>query len=197
MNLSKISKITIVNWVLYTAIILLIGGIGFGVYMTHQRLTSYVTEVDHLKIDSELNQQSIENAKRLRNVIDQNKDSVARAATIVADTKSYQYQDQIVQDIGSYASASGLTVLGYDFISPAAAQATGKTAAPPAAGGVKTVVATVSLKSPVPYDRYLKFLRLIERNLTKMQVTQLDISNDLKTPGSISSPIVTVEVFVR
>ncbi|MEO5499530.1 MAG: hypothetical protein ABIR46_03455, partial [Candidatus Saccharimonadales bacterium] len=106
-------------------------------------------------------------------------------------------QDQIVQDIGSYASNAGLTVLGYDFISPVAAQTTGKTAKPTAASGVKTVVATVSLKSPVPYDRYLKFLRLIEQNLTKMQVTQLDISNDLKTPGSISSPIVTVEVFVQ
>lgn len=197
MNMSKVSKISIVNWVLYATIVLLIGGIGYGVYMTHQRLTSYVTEVDHLKIDSELNQQSIENAKKLRSVLDENKDSVARAASIVADSKSYQYQDQIVQDIGSYANTAGLTVLGYDFISPSAAQATGKTAAPTTASGVKTVVATVSLKSPVPYDRYLKFLRLIERNLTKMQVTQLDISNDLKTPGSISSPIVTVEVFVR
>lgn len=197
MNASKISKISLVNWILYAVIVLLIGGIGYGVYMTHQRLTSYVTEVDHLKIDSELNQQSIENAKKLRTVLDSNQDSATRAAAIVADTKFYQYQDQIVQDIGSYANTAGLTVLGYDFISPAAAQATGKTATPKTASGVKTVVATVSLKSPVPYDRYLRFLRLIERNLTKMQVTQLDISNDLKTPGSISSPIVTVEVFVQ
>ncbi|MEO5499653.1 MAG: hypothetical protein ABIR46_04085, partial [Candidatus Saccharimonadales bacterium] len=89
MNTSKISKISIVNWVLYLVIVLLIGGIGYGVYMTHQRLTAYVTEVDHLKIDSELNQQSIENAKKLRTVLDANQDSAARAASIVADTKFY------------------------------------------------------------------------------------------------------------
>lgn len=185
-----ISSTMIVHWCLYVLIVLLVSGAGYGVYALHQKLSSYATEVNRLSIDSELNQQSIENAKKLRRVLDENKENVDRAAAIVADTQYYQYQDQIVQDVTSYASASGLTVLGFDF---STANKTSKSRV----SGVKTVVATITLQNPVPYNNYLKLLKLIERNLTKMQVTQLDISNDLKAPGTISSPVITLEVYVR
>lgn len=185
-----ISSTMIVNWSLYVLIVLLLAGAGYGVYTMHQKLSNYAAEANRLNIDSELNQQSIENAKKLRRVLDENQESVTRAAAIVADTQYYQYQDQIVQDVTSYASASGLTVLGFDF------STTGQ-ASKSRVSGVKTVVATITLQNPVPYNNYLKLLKLIERNLTKMQVTQLDISNDLKAPGTISSPVITLEVYVR
>lgn len=191
MNKPNISTATIVHWSLYVLILVLLAGIVTGGYFIHQKLSAYVVQVDHLKTDSELNEQGIINARKLRVVLNQNKDSVARAADIVADTKYYQYQDQIVQDISAYASAANLTVLGFDFAATAPA---GKATT---SANIKTVVATISLKSPVPYGNYLRFLKLIERNLTKMQVTQLDIANDLKTPGTISSPIITLEVYVR
>lgn len=187
----NLSTTQIVHVTLYLTIVLLVGAIGFGIYTLHSQLAHYATTVDHLQIDSEVNQRSIENSIKLRRVLDENKDSVERAAAIVADTKYYEYQDQIVQDIGSYAAATGITVLGFDF-SPTAT-ATKTTNVP----GLNTVVAAVSLKNPVPYTNYVRFLKLIERNLTKMQITQLTIANDLKTPGAISSPIITVEVFVR
>jgi len=189
-NKLSISPVMIVHWALYALIVVIVGAIGFGVYETHQKLSASVIHVDHLKIDSELNQQGLDNARKLRRALDENRDSVARAAAIVADTKYYEYQDQIVHDISSYAAAANLTVLGFDFT-------TSGTGTKTSIKGIKTVVATVSLKSPVAYTDYLRFLKLIERNLTKMQVTQLDISNDLKTAGAISSPIITLEVFVR
>lgn len=180
----------LVHWALYGFIVILLAVLGFGIYLLHSSLAEYARTVDHLKIDSELNQQSIGNAQKLRRVLNENRDSVERAAAIVADTKYYEYQDQIVRDISSYASATGITVLGFDFTQ-------NKTVTKSNVPGLNTVVASISLKSPVPYANYLRFLKLIERNLTKMQVTQLDISNDLKTPGAISSPVITVEVFVR
>lgn len=190
MNKPSLSSIMIVHWSLYALIVLLVGGIGYGAYSMHQTLSSYVVQVDHLKIDSEINQQGIENAQKLRRALNENSDSVARAAAIVADTKYYEYQDQIVKDVGSYAAASNLTVLGFDF----AATTASKTSS---IKGINTMVATISLQNPVSYTNYLRFLKLIERNLTKMQVTQMDISNDLKTPGTISSPVITLEVYVR
>lgn len=190
MNKPSVSPALIVHWSLYALIILLVAGIGYGTYFIHQRLSDYVVAVDHLKIDSEINQQGIENAQKLRIALDKNKDSVNRAAAIVADTKYYEYQDQIVKDITSYASASGITVLGFDFSATSSSKAS-------SISGVKTMVATISLQNPVSYTNYLKFLKLIERNLTKMQVTQIDISNDLKAAGTINSPVVTLEVYVR
>lgn len=190
MNKLSISSTRLVHWSLYTLIVVLLFATGFAISFTHQKLASFVTHVDHLKIDSEVNQQSIENAQKLRRALDDNKDSVERAAAIVADTKYYEYQDQIVQDITSYANASGLTVLGFDFTTSTQSRTS-------TVKGLKTVVATISLKSPVQYTNYLRFLKLIERNLTKMQITELEIANDLKTPGAIDAQLVTLEVYVR
>ncbi len=195
MNKSSVSSVMVVHWSFYALIILLIGGIGYGTYYVHQHLVSYVIQVDHLKIDSDINQQGIENAQKIRIALDKNKDSVARAAAIVADTKYYEYQDQIVKDVTSYASASGLTVLGFDFSASTAVTPTKKTAG--SVNGVKTMVANIALQSPVQYSNYLRFLKLIERNLTKMQVTEINISNDLKSADAISSPTLTLEVYVR
>ena len=192
MSKFAISKNSLVHWGLYGLIIFLLAGIAVGGYFLHQQLSRYVLEVDHLKIDSDINEQGIANAQRLRTVLTENEDNVDRAASIVADTKYYQYQDQIVRDITSYASAANLTVLGFDFTTAAPGKTSTSTVK-----GLKTINATISLQSPVPYTNYLKFLKLIERNLTKMQVTQLDISNNLKTPGGISSPVMMVEVYVR
>lgn len=190
MNKLSISKASLVHWSLYGLIVVLIAAIGAGGYFLHQSLSRSALEVDHLKIDSEINEQGIANAQKLQRVLDDNQDNVVRAAAIVADTKYYEYQDQIVRDISAYAAAANLTVLGFDFSTSATSKASN-------VPGLKSINATISLQSPVPYNNYLRFLKLIERNLTKMQVTQLDISNDLKTAGAISSPIITLEVYVR
>jgi hypothetical protein len=193
----KMSSVIVVHWLLYLLVFLLLSGIVAGSYFMYTKLSSYVAVVDHKKIDSELNEEAILNAQRLSRALEKNKDNIARASQVVADTKYYEYQDQIVRDITSYASAAGLTVLGFNFT--ASSSTTSKTTSKNsgAAPGVKTVFASISLKSPVPYDNYLRFLKLIERNLTKMQVTQLDISSELKTLGQISSPSITIEVYVR
>lgn len=190
MNDLKVSKASLVHWSLYGLIVLLVAGIGIGGYLLHRSLSGYVMEVNHLKIDSEINEQGIANAQRLRRVLDDNQESVERAAAIVADTKYYKYQDQIVRDISAYAAASNITVLGFDFTSSTPNKTT-------VVKGIKTINATISLKSPVQYANYLRFLKLIERNLTRMQITQVDISNDLRAPGAISSPIISLEVYVR
>lgn len=186
----SLTPAVIANYCLYLFIVLLIGGVAAGSYFLHMKLNDFATETNHIQIDSDLSQQSIENLKRLEKTLRDNKDGVERAASIVADTKYYEYQNQIIQDVNSYAAASGLTVLGFDFMTDTKAKA-------PSTSGVKTVVATINLQAPVSYTNYQRFLRLIERNLTKMQITQLDISNDLTAAGMISSPSVTLEVYVR
>jgi len=178
----------ILNWLLYAIIALLVAGLGAGAYFMQKQLSGYVRDVNHLKIDSELNEQDIQQATRLEKALSDHKEDVERAAAIVADTTYYQYQNQIVQDITSYGSTAGIEVLGFDFAAKSTAQPI---------NGVKSVVATVSLKSPISYPNYLRFLKLIERNLTKMQVSKLDITLPLENPGFVNSSSMTVEVYVR
>lgn len=186
----KISSVILVHWLLYATIVLLAGAVIAGGYFIHDRLTSYITTVDHLKTDADINDEAILNAQRLSVALETHRDSVKRAEAIVADTKYYEYQDQIVRDITSYANAAGVTILGFDF--PVTTSAKGGSAK-----GVKSVAATISLASPVPYDNYLNFLKLIERNLTKMQVSELNLTSSLSTFGRVGSPTISMEVYVR
>ena len=188
----KLSPVLVVHWLLYVVLVLLFAGIAAGSYFVHTKLSHYVVAVNHKKIDSEINEEALINAQRLSRALEQNKDNIDRASAIVADTKYYEYQDQIVRDITSYASTAGLTVLGFNFTG-----STGSVKNTGSVKGVKTVFASISLKSPVPYPNYLRFLKLIERNLTKMQITQLDVSSELKSLGQVSSPSITIEVYVR
>ena len=186
----KISSVILVHWLLYVSILLLAGAVIAGGYFAHTHLSSFITTVDHLKTDAEINDEAIINAQRLSVALETHKDSVSRAQAIVADTKYYEYQDQIVRDITSYANTAGVTILGFNFTAtPATASGSVK--------GVKSVSASISLANPVPYDNYLRFLKLIERNLTKMQVSEMNITSDLRSLGQISSPTLTMEVYVR
>ena len=89
LGLPSLSPTRVVNIALYAALLVLLSGLGFGVYFLHSQLSAYAVTVDHLKTDSELNQQSLENAQKLRRALQVNADSVERAAEIVADTKYY------------------------------------------------------------------------------------------------------------
>lgn len=193
MNKLAVSRVVMTSWGLGLLIVALIIGIGASGYFLHTSLIAKVVAIDHKKIDSDINETALLNARRLSRILEQHHDSMDRASAIVADTKHYEYQNQIVSDITSYAAESRITILGFDFIDPAANAK--KSSA--SSAGVKSVVASISLASPVPYNNYLHFLRLIERNLTKMQVTQLDLSNDPENAGSIGSPTVTIEVYVQ
>lgn len=175
------------NWIMTGILILLIIGAGFGVFFAQSFLSEHVTAANNVKIDAEVIEEDIRNAKRLTSELDKNAENIRRAAEIVAEAKSYKFQDQIVQDINSYASAAGITVLGIEF------QPTPKKTA----NTLNVVTADVILLTPITYTDYLRFIRLIEGNLTKMQITQLDITSDLINKGKISAPILKLQVYTQ
>jgi hypothetical protein len=187
-----ISPVLVAMISLSITIVLLVIGMCYGAYILQSKLSSYATIVDHQKIDIEANEAAQSNAVRLQDALKKNAVSIDKAATIVADAKSYQYQDQIVQDVNAYATSAGISVLSYAFTPTP--PSTSKTAS---ITGLKTVSATITLKNPIPYSNFIQFLRLIEQNLTKMQVSQLNLTTDLKSPGTVNSPSMTLEVYVR
>lgn len=185
----KSSPALLFNWIMTGVLILLVIGAGFGIYFGQTMLSSFVTETNHLEIDAEVIEEDIRNAKRLTAELNKNSENIKRAADIVAQASSYQFQDQIVTDINSYATAASITVLGIEF-QPSAASAKSKTS-------LNIVSADIILLNPIPYDNYLKFVRLIEKNLTKMQITQLDITTDLINTGKISAPTLKLQVYTQ
>ncbi len=185
------SPAIILNIVLIIAVLLLAVVSILGVFFAQSKLSAFVTENDHLRTDAEINDLNIITAEKLKTVLKDNDGNIQRVAEVVADTKSYQYQDQIVRDMNKYADTAGITILGFNFV-----QSTAPTKAS-ATPGLKTLTAIITVNNPVSYTDFLHFLRLVEANLTKMQVTQIDLQANTDKAGLIDSQTITLQVYVK
>jgi hypothetical protein len=163
-------------------------------------LKKYAEAVSHVRADSIASQNSVKTLRKIQQELLANKDAVERASDIVADSKSYLYQDQIITDLNDYAKRAGLTITNLDFSTPdPVGPTTTPTPTQPNAvetpTGVKTTSVSVTLKNPVNYEGLLKFIKSIEQNLTKMQISRIGLAKD--TSNSVSSEILTIEVYIR
>lgn len=182
---------------------ILLGGIGLmivligvTIYYASTLLQVEATKSVHAKIDAELVAADLDRLKNLEKVLERNQNSVQKAAQIVSDTKLYQYQDQIIKDIDSYANKTGVQVTVYDF-GATDKPTTSSGAQQPTIPGVKTITVKLTLKSPLPFDNYLRFIKAIEQNLTKMQVSGVNLSPDEDNKNDVSNPGIGLTVYVK
>lgn len=191
------NAITVRN-LLIAGLFLATAAIGALIYFASDYVRAEAVTTLHTKIDTQLIEQDITRLQSLEKVLEANQASVAKAAQIVSDSKQYQYQDQIVSDINAFAAASGVNVVGYDFGSVTTRVAPSATPnSAPQISGIKSIPVTLTLSSPMPFDNYLRFIKHIEQNLTKMQVSGINISPDSKDVQQIINPSVVLIVYVR
>ncbi len=184
-------------------VLLFIVAIGGFVFFRSQ-LLAYAEQVNKSAQEASISTNDIVTLERLKEEMEDNKVAVTRANNIVADSKSYQYQDQIINDLSVYAKAAGVAVSSYSFIDDAAtattdqapAEATAPTPAPDPTGLKSTKVA-IALKNPANYKAIMKFIHSIERNLTKMQLSGISLAGTPETKDEISVNPLTIEVYIR
>lgn len=206
LNASKLRLILIVGivafFVIAVALFILMRGI----------LTNYAAEVQQITIKSQSSSNDLASLAMLKEKLETDRAAVERTKDLVAESKEYQYQDQIIKDINSYATKAGITISGYAFDSSSATQgsapsggaaapkpaAGGTATAPPGSGaisGLKSISVTITPKSPLKYESLMNFIHYIEQNLTKMQLAGISLSKDDK--GQVSANALTIEVYVR
>lgn len=151
--------------------------------------------------------QSLDTTKRQ---LAKNQSAIERASAVVAESKHYQYQNQIITDLTQFANNNGVTITSISFpTTSGSGTASSSTATPttpatptsPAAGGasptpsgVKSITASIAIKSPVGYANLLNFVNAIQNNLTKMQVSSLSLTSG---DGGVSSQTLNIQVYVR
>lgn len=185
-------------------------GLAGGVfYLGHGQLEALATDVSHAIADANASQNNIEQLKKTEKDLEANRDVFARAGKVVADSKQYNYQNVIVNDLNTYAQQYGLSITNIDFSSGATGggsatpatpvtPGTGAEATPSApASSVKTVAVNVTLENPVDYDNLLRFVRAIERNLTKMQVANFSVTKSAENPNDVSTNSLSIELHVK
>ena len=134
--------------------------------------------------------------------------AVERASKIAAESKSYLYQDQIINDLNDFARKAGITIADITFAdnnakgsSSSSSSSSSKTGTSlPAIAGLKATTASVTVKNPVEYRKLLTFMYLVAQSLTKMRIANVDLSRSTaqgQPPDSITSNTLTIEVYLR
>lgn len=187
----------VLNRVLMAAIMILIIATGVGFYFATQVLSNAALATNHKKSDAKMSEDNLLQLKRIETQLLAKKESATKARQLVASLEDFSYQDRIIVDLSTYAARAGddVRVTNFNFTDPTKPAIGPKN--PSAIKGVRTLDATVTLNSPIRYTSFLKFLRAIEQNLTKMQVTGVNITPDSKDPNFITGPSVNLLVYVR
>lgn len=168
-------------------------------------LKDYANEVSKINGEAQASDTNIQSLQKTQAELTKYKDAAKRAQSIVSESASYQYQDQITRDLNNYAEQAGIAITGFTFDSAAAATApatsgTGATPAPQAAAaptGVNSKTVTIQLESSVPYKSLLTFMNMIEQNLTKMQIAKVTLAKSGDNDENVAGQTLAIEVYVK
>lgn len=196
--------------ILLIVLVLTLTAIGAGFYFAQKMLRGYATETSTLNSKVSVSNENIAALKNLQSYLASHKDVQDKTKQIVADSKNYNYQNEIVNDINAFAAKSGISITSYDFSTGASTSTPApSTATPtaPAAGGATTPNATssalrstkvsVNIKSPVAYASLLNFIHRIEQNVTKMQIQSISLTKSGDDSKLVASEGFTIEVYIK
>lgn len=200
-------------------LLILLAGAVVGVFMFgYSQLKTHAIAAQEVAAKAQVSQSSLNTLIATKQLLAENQQAVSRADQLVAQSKSYVYQNQIIADLNRYAGEAGLGISNITFTEAKTAKvaaaassgssqqgtaSTGKqqaSSASAAPAGVKSMTASVTLDTPLNYDAVLTFLHLIEQSLFKMQISQVSLSrstDENNAPGRVSSDVLTIEVYVR
>ena len=187
-------------------VLVLVGGaLGFS-YVQHL-LKTYVADTNALNRRADSSSTNLETLRRVKNYLAEHQSDVDLAKRVVAESKSYQYQNDIITDLTSFAKKSGITITQFDFSdtqqtgsgasSSPTQPTTGSTAT--STGGLNSKSVTVTIKSPVNYNNLLEFMHRIEQNVTKMQIAEVSLARDSSAGSSskVSAQTFNIQVYVQ
>lgn len=203
-DIQRLNAVTL-RMILSASLLLIIAIAATIVYFANTQLREVATTVSHKEADAEASENAVQTLKQIQSRLKKEENTIARVNSIVADSKSYQYQNQIISDLNDYASKANITITNLDFsasnaattpATPAAPATPDATASQPLTGGLKSTSVSVTLANPVDYNNLLRFIRLIEQNLTKMQISKVNVSKEASS-NSVNTETFTIEVYIR
>ncbi len=202
--------------IILSVVLLLLAGAGVGVFVYgYKQLVTHAATAQETAAKAEASRSSVQDLTNTEDFLAANSDAVERADQLASVSKSYLYQDQIINDINKYAAEAGIVITNINFETPvstnvtATQTATGTTATDTATDAtaattsvptsVKSTTASITIKSPTSYTSMLTFIHLVEQSLFRMQISKIGLSQatDAGSAGSITSDTLTIEAYIR
>lgn len=195
--------------ILFMLTVLAVGVAGFIAASNQLRL--YAEKVNDLDARASVGNTDLTKLQAIKNFLAENNSIVDKTHAIVADSKSYRYQDEIVKDLTKYASQSGISIVGFSFDSGSADSAGAGAAAPTPAidqntistllpGGIKSTSVSVSIAEKTPFSGLIRFIQYVETNATKMQIKNISVTHNTSEdadPEAVDPQALQIEVYIR
>jgi len=102
------------------------------------------------------------------------------------------FKDNIKQDLNKYASDTGVTITNYETTQPPTIVSN-----VPLINGVQSDYVKITLQNPVTFINLLKFIKAIESNIPKMNITGITINHTADSSTLITVEPITIEVYTR
>lgn len=197
--MKKVLNASIARIVLSLLLLIILSAMVGLVIFAYSFLSKTSEEVGKMQTEAIAVDAKIQSLLASKSQLDRNYDTVKKAKNIVSESKLYQYQNQIIQDLNTYADRTGILIKAFSFqneptTSTKTATSSKRTSTSPA--GVKSTFVSIQLGDHIDYTKFLHFLSLIEKNVTRMQLLGVSISRGANN-HEISIQSLEVKVYTR
>lgn len=197
--MKKVLNASIARIILSLLLLIILSAMVGLVIFAYSFLSKTSEEVGKMQTEAIAVDAKIQSLLASKSQLDRNFDTVKKAKNIVSESKLYQYQNQIIQDLNTYADRTGIPIKAFSFqneptTSAKTAKSSKRTPASPA--GVKSTFVSIQLGDHIDYTKFLHFLSLIEKNVTRMQLLGVSISRGANN-HEISIQSLEVKVYTR
>lgn len=204
MNIQKLQlNATLARILLSLALVLILLVMTAGFYMAYNFMKDSAQQVASVQADAKAADKKLQDVRSLSSKLEKYQDSVKKAEKIVAESTSYKYQNQIINDITAYARQAGVGISSFTFQDDSAASSgksssstAAKTPATPSPSGAKSTSVSIQMSKDLDYVRFLQFLHLLEQNLTRMQVANISLAKG-ENPQEVESQALKLELYLR
>lgn len=197
--MKKVLNASIARIILSLLLLIILSAMVGLVIFAYSFLSKTSEEVGKMQTEATAVDAKIQSLLASKSQLDRNSDTVKKAKNIVSESKLYQYQNQIIQDLNTYADRAGIPIKSFSFqneptTSAKTATSSKQTSTNPA--GVKSTFVSIQLGDHIDYTKFLHFLSLIEKNVTRMQLSGVSISRGTNN-HEISIQSLEVKVYTR
>ena len=197
--MKKVLNASIARIVLSLLLLIILSAMVGLVIFAYSFLSKTSEEVGKMQTEAIAVDAKIQSLLASKSQLDRNSDTVKKAKNVVSESKLYQYQNQIIKDLNTYADRAGIPIKAFSFqneptTSAKTVKSSKRTPASPA--GVKSTFVSIQLGDHIDYTKFLHFLSLIEKNVTRMQLLGVSISRGANN-HEISIQSLEVKVYTR
>lgn len=197
--MKKVLNASIARIVLSLLLFIILSAMVGLVIFAYSFLSKTSEEVGKMQTEAIAVDAKIQSLLASKSQLDRNSDTVKKAKNIVSESKLYQYQNQIIKDLNTYADRAGIPIKAFSFQNEpttSAKTATSSKRTPASPAGVKSTFVSIQLGDHIDYTKFLHFLSLIEKNVTRMQLLGVSISRGANN-HEISIQSLEVKVYTR